>query len=66
MKIKSSHYVLIAEILIIALIHTIKIRQSEKSPADVVFTPVVKTVYLHKTAIENKTVITYMLLNFVK
>ena len=48
MKTKPSSYVLAAEILIIILFHAVKIRQSEKHPAEIVFTPAAKTVPLPK------------------
>jgi hypothetical protein len=65
MKTKPSHYVLLAEILIISLFHAAKIRQSEKSSTDIVYTPVIKTITLHKAVIENETDISNML-NLIK
>ncbi len=43
MKTKPSHYVLAAEVLIIILFHTVKIRQKEKHSSDTAFEPDIKT-----------------------
>jgi hypothetical protein len=66
MKTNSSSYVLAAEILIIVLFHVVKIKQSEKHPAEMAFTPVSKTVALPKLGTQNKTSTEYMLVNLVK
>jgi len=65
MKTKPSHYVLLAEILIISLFHAAKIRHSEKSSTDIVYTPAIKTITLHKAVIENKADMSNML-NLIK
>ena len=66
MKSKSSSYVLAVEILIIILFHAVKIKQSEKHPAEMVFTQGAKTVALPKMVTQNKTGTEYMLVNLVK
>jgi hypothetical protein len=66
MKSKSSSYVLAAEILIIILFHAVKIKQSEKHPAEMAFNHGAKTEALPKMATQNKTGTEYMLLNLVK
>jgi hypothetical protein len=66
MKTNPSHYVLVAEVLIIILFHAVKIQQSEKHPSDTAFVPVAKNMTLHKPVIENKTSIEFMLVNLIK
>ena len=66
MKTKPSHYVLAVEILAIVLFHAVKIKKAEKHPADIVYTPVNKTVNIQKPVVENKTGFEYMLVNLVK
>lgn len=66
MKSNSSSFVLAAEILIIILFHAVKIKQSEKHPAEIAFAHGVKTVAMPKPLTENKTGTEYILLNLVK
>ena len=66
MKTTPSRYVLAVEILIIILFHVVKIKQAEKRPAEIAFTPEIKNMALHKPAVENKSGIEYMLINLVK
>jgi hypothetical protein len=66
MKTNPSHYVLAAEILIIILFHTVKIRQAEKHSSDTAFLPINKTMNRHKPVIEDKSTIEYMLVNLIK
>jgi hypothetical protein len=66
MKTKPSHYVLVAEILIITLFHAAKIRNTVKPSPEIVFTPIIKTVTLHKPIIENNAVMTEMLIHLIK
>ena len=66
MKSKSSSYVLAAEILIIILFHAVKIKQSERHPAEMVFTQGAKAIGLPKMVNPNKTGTEYMLVNLVK
>ncbi len=66
MKTKPSHYVLAAEVLIIILFHTVKIRQEEKHSSDIAFIPEIKTITGHRPVLENKYNIEYMLVNLIK
>jgi hypothetical protein len=66
MKTKPSHYVLAAEVLIIILFHTVKIRQEEKHSSDTAFTPEIKTITRQRPVLENKNNIEYMLVNLIK
>ena len=66
MKTKSSGYVLAVEILIVILFHAVKIKQSEKHPADMAISTVNKNTSLPKPVMENKTGTEYMLVNLVK
>jgi hypothetical protein len=66
MKAKPSSYVLVAEILTIILFHAVKIRQTERHPAEIVFTQSVKNIPLHQPVLVNKMGIEYMLVNLVK
>ena len=66
MKFNSSSYVLAAEILIIILFHAVKIKQSDKHPAEMAFTRAAKTVGLPKLVTQNKAGTEYMLVNLVK
>ena len=66
MKSKSSSYVLAAEILIIILFHAVKIKQSEKHPAEMVFARDAKPAALPKMVNQNKPGTEYMLVNLVK
>ncbi|HTB26667.1 MAG TPA: hypothetical protein VK711_14945 [Puia sp.] len=66
MKTKPSHYVLAAEVLIIILFHTVKIRQEEKHSSDTAFVPDIKTITRHKPVLENRNNIEYMLVNLIK
>jgi hypothetical protein len=66
MKTKSSGYVLAVEILIVILFHTVKIKQSEKHPAEMAFSTVNKNISLPKPVMENRTGTEYMLVNLVK
>ena len=66
MKTNPSSYVLAAEILIIILFHAVKIRQSEKHPAEMSYTESQDQRPLPKLATENKTGTEYMLVNLVK
>jgi hypothetical protein len=66
MKTTPSRYVLAAEILIVILFHAVKIKQAEKHSSDIAFSPLSKTVNLHKTTVENKSGIEYMLVNLIK
>jgi hypothetical protein len=66
MKTNPSHYVLAAEVLIIILFHTVKIRQAEKHSSDTAFAPLIKTMNRHKPVIEDKSGIEYMLVNMIK
>ncbi len=66
MKTKPSHYVLAFEILTIILFHAVKIKNAEKHPADIVYTPAVQNMPLHKAVVENKNGVEYMLVNLVK
>jgi hypothetical protein len=65
MKTTPSRYVLAAEIIIIILFHTVKIKQAEKHPSDIAFSPVTKNLTLHK-AVEGKSGVEYMLVNLIK
>jgi hypothetical protein len=66
MKTNPSRYVLLAEILIIILFHVVKIKQAEKHPADLAFTPAVKNMPIPKLVIENKSGAEYMLVNLFR
>jgi hypothetical protein len=66
MKTNPSHFILVAEIIIIILFHTVKIRQSEKHPAETAFAHINQKVSPHKTVTENKSGFEYMLVNLVK
>jgi len=66
MKTTPSRYVLAVEILIIILFHAVKIKQTEKHSSDIAFSPMSKTVNLHKTAVESKSGVEYMLVNLIK
>ncbi|HCL83894.1 MAG TPA: hypothetical protein DIC22_07960 [Chitinophagaceae bacterium] len=66
MKSKSSHFVLAAEILTIILFHMVKIRQTEKHPAETALINTGKMTNLHQPAAEIKTGTEYMLVNLVK
>ena len=66
MKTSPSHYVLAAEVIIIILFHTAKIRQNEKHSMDTAFTRTTKTLNLRKSEIENKSGIEYMEFMLVK
>jgi hypothetical protein len=66
MKSNSSSFVLAAEILIIILFHAVKIKQSEKHPAELAYTRAVKAVQMPKLVTQNKTGTEYMLFNLVK
>jgi hypothetical protein len=66
MKTKSSSYVLAVEILIVTLFHVVKIKQAEKHPAELAFSPASKNILVHKPVMENKTGTEYMLVNLVK
>jgi hypothetical protein len=52
MKIKPSYYVLVAEILTITLFHVVKFRQTERHPAEMVFTKADKSLPLHQAEIK--------------
>lgn len=66
MKINSSRYVLVAEILIIILFHAVKIRQAEKHPAEMSFIRSAKNVNLNKPVVEDRSGAEYMLVNLVR
>jgi hypothetical protein len=66
MKTNSSRYVLAAEILIIILFHVVKIKQGDKHPGEMAFTPVNKTVTLPKLNTPDKSGTEYLLVNLVK
>ena len=66
MKSKSSSYVLAAEILIVILFHVVKIKQGEKHPGEMAFTPVNKTITLPKLITHNKPGTEYLLVDLVK
>ncbi len=66
MKSNSSSYVLAAEILIIILFHVVKIKQTEKHPSEMAFTPAGKTITLPKLVTQNKSGAEYLLVNLVK
>lgn len=66
MKTSPSHFILAAEVIIIILFHTVKIRQNERHSVDIAFTHPSKTTNLHKPEIENKTGIEYMLAKMIK
>ena len=66
MKSNSSSYVLAAEILIVILFHAVKIKQSEKHPGEMAYTPPSRSVILPKLVNQNKTGTEYMLVNLVK
>jgi len=66
MKITPSRYVLAAEILTIFLFHLVKIKQAEKHPADIVFVQTSKREAVHKPIVEDKTGLTYLLVNLIK
>jgi hypothetical protein len=66
MKTKPSHYVLVAEILIIALFHAVKIRHTTKPSPEIVFTHIVKTATLQRPTIENNAVMTEMLIHLIR
>ena len=66
MKTNPSSYVLAIEILIITLFHAVKIKQSEKHSAEMVFTQGAKAEVLPKMVNQNKTSTEYMLVNLVK
>ena len=59
MKIKPSYYVLVAEILTIALFHAVKIRQAERHPSEIVFSKAYKATPLHQPVTENKSGVEY-------
>lgn len=66
MKIKPSHFVLIAEIFTIILFHVVKFKHTAGRPADIAYSPTVKSVNLHKPNVENKTGLLHMLLELGK
>jgi hypothetical protein len=66
MKTTPSRYILAAEILTIFLFHFVKIKQGEKHPADLAFSPETKNMPIHKPFTENKSGFEYMLVNLVK
>jgi hypothetical protein len=66
MKIKPSYYVLVAEILTITLFHVVKFRQTERHPAEMVFTKANKTLTLHQLQTEIKNGMEYAVGNLVK
>ena len=66
MKTKPSHYVLAAEVLIIVLLHTMKIRQNEKHPADTALNLINKSLSIQKPDLINERSVEYMLVNLVK
>jgi hypothetical protein len=66
MKTTPSRYILAVEILIIILFHAVKIKQTDKHPSEMAFTPDSKTIPLNKPAVENRTSLEYMLVNLVK
>jgi hypothetical protein len=68
MKTKSSHYILVVEIITIILFHAVKIRQAEKHPAELAFsrTSASKSLTLPQPAKENKSGVEFMLVNLTK
>jgi hypothetical protein len=66
MKTSPSHYILAAEVIIIILFHTVKIRQTEKHSVDIAFTRTPKITNLIKPEIENKKGLEYMLAKMIK
>ena len=66
MKSKSSSYVLAAEILIVILFHVVKIKQGEKHPGEMAFTPVNNSVTLPKQITHSKPNAEYLLVDLVK
>lgn len=66
MKTKSSSFVLAAEILIITLFHVVKIKQSEKHPAEMASARESKNITIPRLVHHDKTGIEYMLVNLVK
>ncbi len=66
MKTNPSHFILAAEVIIIILFHTVKIRQNEKHSVDIAFTRTSKTKNLRIPEIENKTAMEYMLAKMIK
>jgi len=66
MKTKSSSYVLAAEIITIILFHAVKIRQTEKHPADIVFNRTPKNLSIHQPVAKSAAASEYMLVNLVK
>jgi hypothetical protein len=66
MKTNPSHYILVAEIITIILFHAVKIRQTEKHPAETVFAHINQKVSPHKPVVENKSGFEYMLVNLIK
>jgi hypothetical protein len=66
MKTDPSRFVLAAEILTIVLFHLVKIRQSEKHPAETALIQSNKITNLRQPAAENKAGTEYMLVNLVK
>jgi hypothetical protein len=66
MKTNRSSYILAAEILTIILFHAVKIRQSEKRPAEMVFSESGKSTVVHQPQMEKKTGSVFMMADLVK
>jgi len=66
MKTNSSSYVLAAEIITIILFHAVKMKQTEKHPADMVYSRTAKSILIHQPTGEKKPATEYMLANLVK
>jgi hypothetical protein len=66
MKTNRSSYILAAEILTIILFHAVKIRQSEKHPAEMAFSESGKNVVVHQPQMEKKTGTVFMMADLVK
>ena len=61
-----SKYILVAEIIAIALFHAVKLRQADKHSPEAVFTQAKTVNPSQKPASENKSGVEYMLLKMIK
>ena len=66
MKANRSSYILAAEILTIILFHAVKIKQSEKHPAEMVFSESGKNAVVHQPQMEKKAGSVIMMADLVK